>query len=66
MRKRANLSGSIGLGANEALLSELAALDEQRSRLALERGRALLAAAMRERTRQWRRSRCTNGCATAT
>lgn len=41
----ANLSGSIGLGANEALLNELASLDERRSRLALERGRALLAAA---------------------
>lgn len=40
-----NLSGSIGLGANEDLLAELARLDEQRSRLALEKGRALLATA---------------------
>lgn len=38
----ANLSGSIGLGANEDLLNELASLDEQRSKLALQRGRALL------------------------
>ncbi|WP_431637111.1 universal stress protein [Dyella sp. KULCS107] len=44
----ANLSGSIGLGSNEALLQELAALDEQRSKLALERGRALLDEAVRQ------------------
>jgi len=40
-----NLSGSIGLGAREQLLEELAALDEQRARLALEQGRQLLDAA---------------------
>lgn len=44
----ADLSGSIGLGSNEALLQELAALDEQRSKLALERGRALLDEAARQ------------------
>lgn len=44
----ANLSGSIGLGANEELLQELAALDEKRSKLALERGRALLDEATRQ------------------
>jgi nucleotide-binding universal stress UspA family protein len=38
----ANLSGNIGLGSREALLEELAALDEQRARLALEQGRLLL------------------------
>ena len=37
-----NLSGSIGLGSREKLLEELTALDEQRSKLALEHGRALL------------------------
>jgi nucleotide-binding universal stress UspA family protein len=42
----ANLSGSIGLGAQEALLEELASLDEQRSRLALEQGRLMLEAAV--------------------
>ncbi|MBE0596948.1 MAG: universal stress protein [Desulfuromonadales bacterium] len=41
----ADLSGSIGLGARESLLEELAALDEKRGRLAQERGRQLLAAA---------------------
>ncbi len=40
-----DLSGSIGLGARESLLEELAALDEKRSKLALERGRQMLAAA---------------------
>ena len=43
-----NLSGSIGLGANEALLNELATLDEKRSKLSLERGRALLDEATRQ------------------
>lgn len=38
----ANLSGSIGLGARTALLSELAELDAQRSRLSQKRGRAIL------------------------
>lgn len=37
-----DLSGSIGLGAQEALLEDLAALDEQRSKLAQESGRLLL------------------------
>ena len=40
-----NLSGAIGLGAREDLLEELATLDEQRSRLAMEGGRLLLEAA---------------------
>ena len=43
-----NLSGNIGMGSREALLEELAALDEKRGRLALEQGRLLLEAA-RER-----------------
>ena len=46
-----NLSGSIGLGAREALLEELTALDEQRNRLALEQGKVMLAAAQ-ERAEQ--------------
>ena len=37
-----NLSGNIGLGSREYLLDELAALDEKRSRLALEEGRIML------------------------
>jgi nucleotide-binding universal stress UspA family protein len=37
-----DLSGSIGLGSQEALLKDLASLDEQRSRLAQESGRLLL------------------------
>ncbi len=37
-----NLSGSIGLGARTALLSELAELDEQNAKLAHKRGRLLL------------------------
>ena len=41
----ADLSGSIGLGSREHLLDELAALDEQRGRVALEQGRLLLEAA---------------------
>lgn len=40
-----NLSGNIGLGSREALLEELAALDEQRGRLALEQGKHMLEAA---------------------
>jgi len=40
-----NLSGSIGLGSREQLLSELTELDEQRSQLALKHGRAMLEAA---------------------
>ena len=38
----ADLSGSIALGARTALLAELAAQDEQRARLAQQRGRAIL------------------------
>jgi nucleotide-binding universal stress UspA family protein len=37
-----DLSGSLGLGAQESLLNQLSALDEQRSRLAQEHGRQLL------------------------
>jgi len=40
-----DLSGSIGFGARESLLDELAALDEKRGKLAQERGRQLLASA---------------------
>jgi len=40
-----DLSGSIGLGARESLLEELAALDEKRGKLALQQGRQILAAA---------------------
>jgi nucleotide-binding universal stress UspA family protein len=45
-----DLSGSIGFGAREALLNDLAALDEARGKLAQERGRQLLATAQ-ERAR---------------
>jgi nucleotide-binding universal stress UspA family protein len=41
----ADLSGNIGLGSRETLLQELAELDEKRSRMALEQGRLMLAAA---------------------
>ena len=37
-----DLSGSIALGARTALLEELSSLDEQRSKLARKRGRAIL------------------------
>jgi nucleotide-binding universal stress UspA family protein len=37
-----DLSGSIGLGARESLLEELARLDEQRGKLALEQGKLML------------------------
>ncbi|WP_428606130.1 universal stress protein [Sedimenticola sp.] len=40
-----NLSGNIGLGSRESLLDELAALDEQRGKLALEQGKLMLDAA---------------------
>lgn len=40
-----DMSGNIGFGAREALLEELAALDEKRGKLARERGRHILAAA---------------------
>lgn len=39
---QSNLAGNIGLGSREALLAELAALDEKRGRLALEQGRLML------------------------
>ncbi|TCM87562.1 universal stress protein [Rhodovulum steppense] len=39
---KADLSGSIKLGARSALMEELASLDEQRSRLMVHRGRAIL------------------------
>ena len=39
---RADLSGSIPLGARTALLEELASLDEQRAKLMAQRGRAIL------------------------
>ncbi|MBT2338056.1 MULTISPECIES: universal stress protein [Pseudomonas] len=45
----ANLSGNIGLGSREHLLEELATLDAQRARLALEQGQHMLENA-RERT----------------
>lgn len=41
----ADRSGSLGLDTQEALLRELAALDEARGKLALKRGRAVLEAA---------------------
>ncbi|WP_375058311.1 universal stress protein [Zobellella sp. DQSA1] len=42
---KGNLSGSIGLGSQEHLLEELAALDEKRGKLAKEQGRIMLDAA---------------------
>lgn len=41
----ADLSGNIGLGSREHLLEELVSLDERRSKLLLEQGRIMLAAA---------------------
>lgn len=41
----ADLSGNIGLGSREQLLEELASLDAQRAKLALEQGRVMLDAA---------------------
>lgn len=46
-----DLSGSLGLGSQEVLLQQLAELDEKHSKLALERGRLMLAAAQ-ERAEQ--------------
>ena len=40
-----DLTGNIGLGSREHLLEELSSLDEQRARLAQERGREMLEAA---------------------
>lgn len=42
-----DLSGSIGLGSQDRLLSELAQLDEQRSKLAQQQGRQMLDAVVR-------------------
>lgn len=43
--QKGDLSGNIGLGSREHLLEQLAALDEQRSKLALEQGQLMLSAA---------------------
>jgi nucleotide-binding universal stress UspA family protein len=43
--EQSNLSGNIGLGSREALLEELAELDEKRGKLALEQGKLMLEAA---------------------
>lgn len=43
--EQTNLSGNIGLGSREALLNELATLDEKRAKLALEQGKLMLEAA---------------------
>lgn len=45
--ERLDASGSIGLGAQEALLSELVALDQQRNTLAREHGRQILEGAQK-------------------
>lgn len=42
---RTDMSGNIGLGSREALLQELAELDEKRSRLALQQGNLMLESA---------------------
>lgn len=42
-----NLSGNIGLGSRDALLQELAELDEKRGRLAMQQGQRILEAASR-------------------
>ena len=41
-RARSDLSGAIALGARSALLEELSSLDEQRAKLVVHRGRAIL------------------------
>lgn len=41
-RSRLDLSGSVGLGASEALMEKLASADEARGRLAREQGQAML------------------------
>ena len=48
-----DLSGNLALGAQETLLAELAALDEQRSGLAQRQGRALLDAALSRAKSRW-------------
>jgi len=60
----ADLSGSIALGARTTLMDELAALDEQRARLAQKRGRAILddaEAALKEAGVEQVTSRLRNG-----
>lgn len=47
-----DLSGNIGLGAQDSLLAELALLDEKRSKLAQQRGRAMLEEATRQAREQ--------------
>ena len=47
-----DLSGNIGLGSQDSLLSDLAALDEKRSKLAQQRGRAMLDDAIRRAKEQ--------------
>ena len=57
--QKSDLSGSIGLGAQEDLLEQLSSLDEQRNKLAQEVGRRLLdgarerASAQDTQARQW-------------
>ncbi len=45
--QKRDLSGNIGLGTQESLLEELAALDEKRGKIAMESGRLLLDGAKR-------------------
>lgn len=47
-----DLSGSIGLGSQDSLLSELASLDEKRSKLAQQHGRQMLDSAVRHAREQ--------------
>ncbi len=49
-QRSTDLSGSIGLGAQEHLLAELAALDARKGKLAMEQGRLMLEAAKAEAT----------------
>ena len=43
--RKADLTGALGFGARESLLEELASLDEQRARVAMEQGKEILLAA---------------------
>ncbi|WKE66099.1 universal stress protein [Gallaecimonas kandeliae] len=47
-----DFSGAIGLGAQESLIEEMARLDEQRSKLAMEQGKLMLEAAREQLTGQ--------------
>ena len=47
-----DLTGAIGLGAREHLLKELAELDHQRAKLAMEQGKIMLAAAEAQMRKQ--------------